>query len=474
MSEHLQPGLHPDADSLSAFIEGVLPERERLQCLAHLADCSRCREIVFLAQEPPPAVAAPKPAPAWRRWFAPIPALAAAAAVCVAVLAVSLYLHHTAGAPTRDVAARIEQSLPALAPGADNEKGAHVPLPVMPKAAPNTQQPRTKPGRARAARGAATEENSRAATESVDVSPSTSGSIPATTPAQQATTPTPAPPSPPPPPPLVAQSGNIQLQQLPVPPVSSSSIPPPPPANSPNVTLKDDQGLADSLSGISGTVTDASGAVIPGAAIMLRQLATGASRNARTDARGQFQLTGVAPGRYELQITRPGFQQTSRQIDLQPREIAAVNSKLEVGAVAESVMVTGEAPMINTTTSSVSSSIRKKDVRDLPLNGRSFETLAATVTGAGGNPLPSKLPATTTMASGKARVAVDSAGVLYFSSNEGKRWKAVKPVWRGKVVRLAPAEPPQTAIAAFQLTTDSDSTWLSRDGNHWFPAPPVH
>jgi len=64
MSEQLHPGLHPDADSLNAFIEGVLPEHERLQCMAHLAECSRCREVVFLAHEPPPAPAASAPTPA--------------------------------------------------------------------------------------------------------------------------------------------------------------------------------------------------------------------------------------------------------------------------------------------------------------------------------------------------------------------------------------------------------------------------
>ncbi len=52
MSEYLQPGLHPDPDSLNAFIEGVLPEHERLQCLAHLAECPACREVVYLAEEP--------------------------------------------------------------------------------------------------------------------------------------------------------------------------------------------------------------------------------------------------------------------------------------------------------------------------------------------------------------------------------------------------------------------------------------
>jgi hypothetical protein len=46
MSEYPQPGLHPDADTLSAFVEGVLPEHERLACLAHFADCAACREVV--------------------------------------------------------------------------------------------------------------------------------------------------------------------------------------------------------------------------------------------------------------------------------------------------------------------------------------------------------------------------------------------------------------------------------------------
>ena len=71
MSERLHPGVHPDADSLSAFVEGVLPEHERAECLAHLAECSRCREVVFLAQGAPVAPAAPAlvPTPARQRWF---------------------------------------------------------------------------------------------------------------------------------------------------------------------------------------------------------------------------------------------------------------------------------------------------------------------------------------------------------------------------------------------------------------------
>jgi hypothetical protein len=88
-------------------------------------------------------------------------------------------------------------------------------------------------------------------------------------------------------------------------------------------------------------------------------------------------------------------------------------------------------------------------------------------------PLPSKLPATITVTSGKVMLAVDATGALFLSRNAGKGWKAVKPAWPGKVVHLISlGEPSQAPAAVFQLTTDSDSTWLSRDGNHWYPAPP--
>ena len=59
MSEYPQPGLHPDPDTLNAFIEGVLPEHERLACLTHFAGCAACREVVYLAQGPE----APSPDP---------------------------------------------------------------------------------------------------------------------------------------------------------------------------------------------------------------------------------------------------------------------------------------------------------------------------------------------------------------------------------------------------------------------------
>jgi len=432
MSEHLHPGLHPDPDSLSAFIEGVLPEHERLQCLAHLAECSRCREVVFLAQEPPPVPTAANPALAWRRWFAPVPVLAAAAAACIAVLAVSWYLHHTAAAPAREMVARVTPAPrvptpPVLAPS-----------PATPKA-----RRRTSPAPDRAAQRPVTEANSPGASNPTTIMPAADSTVSVAT----------APPSLPSPPAIhvSAQSEIIQNQ---LPPALLSSLPLP--AAPPSVNIKDDRASADGLSGISGTITDASGAAVPGASITLRQPAGTFSRDARTDMAGQFRLTGLPAGRYELQITAPGFQRTLKQVELRPLELAAVRSVLEIGSVSEAVEVTAEAPALQTSASMARAEKRRKSVS--PPEPR---------------PLPSKLPATITVTSGKVMLAVDSNGALFLSRNAGKGWKSVKPAWPGKVVDLTTlAEPSQTPAGVFQLTTDSDAAWLSRDGNRWYPAPP--
>jgi hypothetical protein len=88
------------------------------------------------------------------------------------------------------------------------------------------------------------------------------------------------------------------------------------------------------------------------------------------------------------------------------------------------------------------------------------------------NALPDKLPPATTAAKGKLMLRTDSAGGLFLSKNAGKSWKAVKGPWQGNVVRLGTMpDPSHAANALFQLTTDSASVWLSRDGNHWYQAP---
>jgi hypothetical protein len=199
------------------------------------------------------------------------------------------------------------------------------------------------------------------------------------------------------------------------------------------------------LSGITGTVTDPSGSVIPGATVKLHQLASASTTNAETDRSGTFKMTELPAGRYELQITANGFQRTSIQIDLSPQEVAVVTPTLSVGSSAQTVEVTAATPTLSTESASIVAEPR---------------------------PLPSKLPIDTTIASGKFLLALDSDGTLFLSRNNGKSWKSVKPIWQGKVVELSQPDPPSTA--AFQLTTDSGAHWLSRDGSHWYPTPVQH
>lgn len=416
MSEQLHPGIHPDPDSLNAFLEGVLPEHERIQCLAHLAECPRCREVVFLAQETSPAAAAPVPVSA-RRWFTPAPVLALAAALCIVVAAVWLYSRHTAGAPNRDLVAHMSKTPPPQAPpsASDTTPEAH---------APEQARPRTEQEKALLAHA------------------------PRTMPPPVAAA---APPILPAPPSIAIPASPIQNAQGPTIPDLLPVIPAPP--KPPGAEIKEERAAATGLSGISGTVIDPSGAVISGATIHVRQLDGTFTADARTDITGQFKVEGLAAGRYELRIGAPGFRDLSRQVDLQRREVAAIKSQLDVGSVAETVEVTAAASTLQTSMSRVNPS-RKK---------------------AGGpRALPSKLTAGTTVTSGNIMLAVDSAGTVFVSRNLGRSWKKVKPVWPGEIGMVALADPSQTPTAAFQLTTDSGAVWLSRDGAHWYPSAPQH
>src|SRR5215468_7995229 len=91
VNRNFQPGIHPDADQLSVFVEGVTTAREQEQMLAHLAECAECRKAVFLMQpheEPKQVTATPK---GWVwRWLVPV-GLPAAALACV-LIAVFVYI----------------------------------------------------------------------------------------------------------------------------------------------------------------------------------------------------------------------------------------------------------------------------------------------------------------------------------------------------------------------------------------------
>ena len=127
---------------------------------------------------------------------------------------------------------------------------------------------------------------------------------------------------------------------------------------------------------ISGKVEDASGAAIAAATITVRSLETGATRTTTTDADGDFRLLSLAVGPQEVKAEKTGFKTAVRAgIDLEVGQHAVVNLRLEVGEFVQQVTVTEDVPVVNTTTASVSGVVGEREVKDLPLNGRSFDNL---------------------------------------------------------------------------------------------------
>src|SRR5712691_7722788 len=127
---------------------------------------------------------------------------------------------------------------------------------------------------------------------------------------------------------------------------------------------------------VSGRVEDASGAAVPGAGVTVTNVETGAVRTASSAEAGNYRVLSLPVGRYEVKAELTGFRGARQTgISLAVGEEAVVNLKLEVGAVQDEVTVTGEAPLVNTTTASVSGLVGEREVKDLPLNGRSFDNL---------------------------------------------------------------------------------------------------
>jgi hypothetical protein len=127
---------------------------------------------------------------------------------------------------------------------------------------------------------------------------------------------------------------------------------------------------------ISGSVEDASGGVIRGAAITVRSLETGATRAVMTDDAGHYRVFSLPLGAQEVKAEKAGFRIAVRKgINLQIGQDAVVNLRLEVGDLVQPVTVLADAPVVNTTTAAVSGMVGERAVKDLPLNGRSIDNL---------------------------------------------------------------------------------------------------
>jgi len=131
--------------------------------------------------------------------------------------------------------------------------------------------------------------------------------------------------------------------------------------------------LAQSTASLAGTVTDPSGAVVPGASVTIRALATGTERNTVSDSAGSFTAPSLQPGDYTVTVNAAGFGKFMvEKVTLEVGAQVTVNAKLAVSSSGETVQVEGASPAIETQTMTVGQVIDRETVQQIPLNGRHF------------------------------------------------------------------------------------------------------
>src|SRR5437660_2434756 len=162
---------------------------------------------------------------------------------------------------------------------------------------------------------------------------------------------------------------------------------------------------------ILGVVQDSTGAVIPGVSVTVKSLATGIGRAAVSDEGGRYTIPDLTLGNYEVNAQLAGFQTEVRSgITITVGRSAVVNFALKVGQLSDKVTITEEAPLVESTTSAMSSLVDERTIRELPLNGRSYDQLALLQ------------PGVVTVGAGQASVAFDFGTGQRFNVNGSRAY----------------------------------------------------
>lgn len=127
---------------------------------------------------------------------------------------------------------------------------------------------------------------------------------------------------------------------------------------------------------ISGTVTDPSGAAVSGARVEVKNLETGAVRATAADETGYYEVLHLSSGRYEVRFAKDGFKELIQAgIGLAVGQEVTLDVRLQVGEISQQVQVNSDAPLVGRTPLDVSGLVAEQQVKDLPLNGRSYDLL---------------------------------------------------------------------------------------------------
>ena len=207
---------------------------------------------------------------------------------------------------------------------------------------------------------------------------------------------------------------------------------------------------------IVGTVIDGTGAIVPGATVMVTNVQTNISLTTQTDDRGAYAVASLRPGEYSLTVELSGFQKTIRTgVILQVAQVARIDLTLQTGQLTETVEVVGNSPILETQTSSRGAVIDEKQIVELPLNGRDYNQLALLS--------PGVLPGTPRLAS------VNFKGVLNVNGNrtfnnvfllDGVDNISYSNSFRGENVQLV--QPSIEALQEFKIQTNAYSAEFGR------------
>lgn len=212
--------------------------------------------------------------------------------------------------------------------------------------------------------------------------------------------------------------------------------------------------------GIVGTVTDATGSRVPGVTVTATEVATDTATTVTSDASGSYSITPLKIGSYTITFEKTGFQRViQKNVTLDIGEVVKVDSALTVGAVTQTVEVTGAPPLLEEETSSLGTIETEKRIVELPLNGRNFFKLAFLGPGANEGSSGTSAGAGSTD-NNRPGIALAVNGLRIFDNNFLLDGFDNNEFGNGTVV----VQPPPDAIEEFRVEENSMSAEFGRGG----------
>src|SRR5580698_8305250 len=237
---------------------------------------------------------------------------------------------------------------------------------------------------------------------------------------------------------------------------------------------------------ISGTVTDPSGAIVPGAQVNLKSNTTGETQTTVTSSTGLYNFPLLKPGSYRVSISQSGFRTYNDTVDVLLGQIATTNIKLVVGNTSETVEVSGQAPLLQTEDANISTTYNQAQIAQLPNPGGDITSYAQTAPGVlmntggtYGNFSAFGLPATSNLFTENGNDENDpflnlnnsGSSNLLIGQNEAQEIAVVSNGYTGQYGRQAGVQVDYTTKSGSNAFHGNAGFWFNSSGfnaNDWF------